>query len=123
MSFLLLAGCSDKAPTRSAPAPISGEAITSAAVDEPPGLNACTLLGNAIGRSTLMDSEVVDRIVIASATAGAPVAGAGQRLGVAYRKAIASKGTVGEPDAIAGVSGAAADMSEICADSGLRRVG
>lgn len=121
MSFLLLAACSHEAPTGTAPAP--SVAISSGAVDEPPGIKACTLLADAIARSTLMNAEVIDGIVAASTTANASVAGAARRLGEAYGKAIDAKGTEEEPDRIAGVSAAAADMSTICADSGLRSVG
>jgi hypothetical protein len=91
--------------------------------DDPPGTNTCRLLAAAIGKSSLMDAGVVDAIAAASGTADAPVADAAGRLATAYGKAVKARGTTGEPDAVAGVSAAAADMSKICADSGLRTAG
>jgi hypothetical protein len=70
-----------------------------------------------------MEPGVVDRIVAASSTADAPVADAAQRLAAAYAKATTSKGTSQEPDAVAAVSAAAADMAGVCAESGLESAG
>jgi hypothetical protein len=70
-----------------------------------------------------MDPGVIDDIVAASDTADAPVADAAGRLASAYAAAVASKGGAKEPDAVAAVSEAAADMSGVCNDSGLDTVG
>jgi hypothetical protein len=89
----------------------------------PPGTRTCSDLTTAITRATLMDPGVVARIAAASATADAPVADAAQRLAAAYAKAAISKGTSQEPDAVAAVSAAAADMAGVCEESGLESVG
>jgi hypothetical protein len=70
-----------------------------------------------------MDAGVVDAIVRASRTADAPVADAAERLAAAYASAVAAHGQESEPDAIAAVSVAGADMTSVCADSGLDTVG
>ncbi|TWG10682.1 hypothetical protein FHX34_107176 [Actinoplanes teichomyceticus] len=66
---------------------------------------------------------MIQEITDASATADAPVADAATALARAYEKAVASHGSAGEPDAVAAVSAAAADMSQVCADSGLDAAG
>ena len=73
--------------------------------------------GDAHGR------RLVDAIVRASRTADAPVADAAERLAAAYASAVAAHGQESEPDAIAAVSVAGADMTGVCADSGLDTVG
>jgi hypothetical protein len=70
-----------------------------------------------------MNPSVVDAIVAASASADAPIADAARRLGDAYRKALSSSGTADEPDAVAAVSAAGAEMSTVCGESGLDTVG
>jgi enoyl-CoA hydratase/carnithine racemase len=89
----------------------------------PPGTLTCAELGKAIKQASVMQPGVVDRIVAASASADAPVADAAQRLATAYAKAVASKNTADEPDAVAAVSAAAADMDGVCGESGLESVG
>jgi hypothetical protein len=93
------------------------------AVDNPPGAKTCALLSAAIKGATLMVPGVIGDVVVASATADAPVADAAQRLSAAYTTAVAAKGTGREPDAVAAVSAAAADMAGVCDDSGLSTVG
>ncbi|BFU46707.1 hypothetical protein [Krasilnikovia sp. MM14-A1004] len=117
----LLAGCSGggTAPPATTPSPASA----SAAVDDPPGTITCAKLARAIADATLMQPGVVDDIVAASATADAPVADAARRLGEAYAAAVASHGTDNEPDAVAAVSASAAEMSQVCVDSGLETAG
>jgi hypothetical protein len=118
---VLLAGCSDEA----APAPASSPAVAAAPseVEETPGLQACQTLTDAVTDGTLMNPGVVDRVVRASTTADAPVADAAQRLAAAYASAMAARGMESEPDAVAAVSAAAADMSGVCDDSGLTSSG
>ena len=92
-------------------------------MDDPPGSLACAALQRAVTKATLMDTGVVDTIVRASRTADAPVADAAERLAAAYASAVAAHGLEAEPDAIAAVSVAGADMTEVCDDSGLDTVG
>lgn len=94
-----------------------------APVDDPPGTITCARLAAAITDASLMTPGVIDEIARTSATADAPVADAAQRLVTAYADAAAAVGTTMEPDAVAAVSAAAADMSGVCADSGLQTVG
>jgi hypothetical protein len=135
VTALALAGCGDHAaptggaastgPTwivRESSAPGGGPA-TAPSADDPPGAITCAKLAAAISAVTIMDPGVVDGIVTASNTADAPVADAAQRLASAYAAAVAAKGSDDEPDAVAGVSAAAADMSGVCDDSGLETVG
>ncbi|WP_229829901.1 hypothetical protein [Actinoplanes ianthinogenes] len=88
-------------------------------MDDPPGLLTCRALARAIREASLMRPGVVQGIVDVSGTADAPVADAAARLAQAYRTALASRGAQGEPDAVAAVSAAAADMAQVCADSGF----
>ncbi|MFF5084296.1 hypothetical protein ACFY36_45240 [Actinoplanes sp. NPDC000266] len=124
-ALLVPAGCSSKP----APTPAVSTAATSAPsaaaeiADDPPGTLTCTALAAAVADASLMQEGVVDGIVNVSATADAPVADAAQALAVAYTQASASEGTESEPDAVAAVSAAAADMAQVCADSGLQTVG
>jgi hypothetical protein len=115
-------GCSRSAAPASLE-PATPSATSSAAVDDPPGSVACLALQRAVARAALMDPGVVDGIVRASRTADAPVADAAERLAAAYASAVAAHGLEGEPDAIAAVSVAGADMTSVCADSGLDTVG
>ena len=126
--FVLLGGCSASppppgstavsAPVTSAPAP-----SPSSSLEDEPGTIACGLLASAINDATVMNPGVVDAIVAASGTADAPIADAAERLATAYATAATSVGTDDEPDAVAAVSAAAADMSSICGESGLDTVG
>jgi hypothetical protein len=70
-----------------------------------------------------MDAGVINAIVRASRTADAPIADAAERLAAAYASAVAARGLESEPDAIAAVSVAGADMTQVCDDSGLDTVG
>ena len=115
-----LSGCSDDTTPAAAPTPTVEE---STAPEDRPGLNACAALKAAVADATLMTPGVVDAIVQASATADAPVTDAARRLAVAYAAATAAMGTDDEPDAVAAVSAAGADMTSICNDSGLDTVG
>ncbi|GLW30754.1 hypothetical protein [Actinoplanes regularis] len=113
-----MTGCADEkspGPSPSGPSTI----VSPAPVDDPPGLLTCRHLAMAVRDASLMEPGVVQDIVATSATADAPVADAATALGRAYANALVSRDTRGEPDAIAAVSAAAADMSQVCADSGL----
>jgi hypothetical protein len=138
---LLAGGCSpgstgssrdDSAGDGPSPAPVApgsaaapgGDAegdpsASTALVDDPPGLITCGQVVAALRDGTLMDPGVVDRIAAAGSTADAPVADAASALAGAYAAALTEAGRPGEPDAVAAVSAAAADMSGVCADSGL----
>jgi hypothetical protein len=105
----------------SAPAPTGSDG--SPAVDDPPGTLACDALQEAVNGATLMEPGVVDAIVFASVTADAPVSDAAQRLAAAYATAITAHGSDSEPDAVAAVSAAGADMTRVCDESGLATVG
>jgi hypothetical protein len=104
-----------------APAPATSSDATM--VDDPPGSMACGELRDAVTGATLMEAGVVDRIVRSSSTADAPVADSAQRLAAAYAAAVAAHGSDSEPDAVAAVSVAGADMTRICDESGLATVG
>ena len=109
----------------SAPATVSAAAVLPTAEPDgaPPGTETCAELGTAVSEATLMQPGIVDRIVAASAPADAPVADAARRLATAYAAAIAAKGAAREPDAVAAVSAAAADMDGVCNESGLESSG
>ncbi|WP_203825119.1 hypothetical protein [Actinoplanes palleronii] len=109
-------------PPSPAPAATASPAIGPPAADNPPGLITCGLLGAAIRDASLMQPGVVRAIADASATADAPVGDAATTLAQAYDIALASHDSGDEPDAIAAVSAAAADMAQVCADSGLDAV-
>ena len=120
---LLAGGCSREAPqtpgsTASAPIPADPSAT-----EDVPGEVACRALVAAVRDATLMNTGVVDTIGTASSTADAPIADAGRRLADAYRAATAARGTDTEPDAVAAVSAAGADMTRVCQESGLDAVG
>lgn len=93
------------------------------ATDDEPGTVVCGALASAINDGTLMNPGIVDAIVAASGTADAPIADAAKRLAASYATATAAVGTEDEPDAVAEVSASAADMSDICGESGLDTVG
>jgi hypothetical protein len=120
--LVLLTGCGGtdpSPPAETATAPSAGVAT----VGQPPGVAACALLKTAIDEGTLMQPGVADAVVAASVTTNQPVAAAGQRLGAAYAAAVASHDTDGEPDAVAAVSAAGADMKSVCVDEGLETAG
>jgi hypothetical protein len=128
--LVLVAGgssTSSPSPSRTVPAPVPAAGSPSPSVafspDDPPGTVACHLLAAAVRESTLMDPGVVDTIARAGQTADAPVGDAAQRLATAYAAAATAHGTDNEPDAVAAVSAAGADMSQVCDDSGLETVG
>lgn len=130
IAIAALPGCGTAPDTSAVPATSSGRAVpagprptSSAVADNPPGALTCAKLAEAIEVGSLMDPGVVDGIFAASDTADAPVADAARRLVAAYVAAAAAKGGEGEPDAVAAVSAAAADMASVCGDSGLRTVG
>lgn len=100
-----------------------GTAGPLAAVDDPPGMITCVRLAVAIKDGNLMAPGVVYDIEKLAGTADAPVADAADRLGRAYDAALAAAGKTDEPDAIATVSSAASEMSDVRADSGLRTAG
>jgi hypothetical protein len=119
------AGCAGDTPPAAAPSATAtpSPSASAAEVDDPPGTITCHKLAEAVTDATLMDPGVVDDIVAASSTADAPVADSAHRLAAAYASAVTAKGSDGEPDAIAAVSAAGADMSGVCDDSGLETVG
>lgn len=92
-------------------------------VDDPPGTLTCDRVIRAVREATLMAPGVIAEVAQTSGTADAPVAEAAQRLAVAHTAAVAAQGTDNEPDAIAAVSAAAAEMVSVCADSGLETTG
>jgi hypothetical protein len=124
---MALTGCSGTATPAGTPAQQATTAVANSSIspmpDDPPGTNTCHQLVRAVGDATLMDLGVVDAIAAASSTADAPIADAAQRLAAAYAAATTAKGTDSEPDAVAAVSAAGADMAGVCDDSGLETVG
>ena len=118
---LLLSGCSAKGEPDVSAAPSAGGGPTM--IDDPPGSLTCGALLSAVTAATLMTPGVVDAITRASSTADAPVADSAQRLAAAYAGAVAAHGTGNEPDAVAAVSAAGADMTRVCDDSALATVG
>jgi hypothetical protein len=116
-----VAACSDE-PGTDAVAP-AGSPSAAAAADDPPGSLACGKAVTALRDGTLMTAGVVQDITDAAGTADAPVAAAAQRLSVAFASAIKAEGDEEEPDAIAAVSAAGAEMVRICGDSGLETTG
>ena len=121
----LVTGCSapTAAPT-TAPAPSAGASTGASAVpDEPPGTVACGKISEAARAGTLMQPGVVTDVYRSTATADAPVADAAGRLQEAYERAVRAQGSENEPDLVAAVSAAAAEMVSVCADSGLETAG
>jgi len=124
----MIAACSSPSsePASAPPAKASSAPVTGASalpVDEPPGAIACGKATRAVSDASLMNPGVVADITAASGTADAPVADAAQALSAAYTKAVAAHDTDAEPDAVAAVSAAAAELVKICGDSGLETVG
>ena len=122
-----LSGCSGDEPSASAPPPASESSAPAvadpSATEDVPGELTCGALAAAINDATLMNPGVVDAIVAAASSADAPIADAARRLSDTYRSARASAGTEDEPDAVAAVSVAGAEMSDVCGESGLDTVG
>ncbi|MEV4706453.1 hypothetical protein [Actinoplanes sp. NPDC049316] len=123
-----LAGCSDPAPEAAGPTPApspapSPEPSGSAVVDEPPGTAACGKISEALRAGTIMQPGMVTDVSRSTATADAPVADAARRLQETYDRAVEAHGREDEPDRVAAVSAAAAEMVSVCADSGLETVG
>jgi hypothetical protein len=120
-----LAGCSAGEPGAAPPASGVSTAVSAdpSATEDVPGALACGALASAIDDATLMNPGVVDAIVAASASADAPIGDAARRLADAYKSALSSAGTEDEPDAVAAVSAAGAEMSTVCGESGLDTVG
>ena len=119
----LLTGCTDPADVATPPPQTAASSATSAQVDEPPGSIACARAVRAVREATLMNPDVITDITAAAGTADAPVADAAQRLSAAYDAAVTAHDTDTEPDAVAAVSGAAAELVAICGDSGLGPAG
>ncbi len=118
--MILMSGCSAGKPEAAPPTP--SPAVT-AADDQPPGTLACGQAVAAVDAASLMTAGVVTAIQQAGLTADAPVADAANRLNDAYTAAVAAHGAADEPDKVAAVSAAAADMVQVCRDSGLEAVG
>ncbi|AGL14844.1 hypothetical protein [Actinoplanes sp. N902-109] len=118
ITALLAGACSpaDEAPPPATPSP-------SVAADNPPGALACAKVIAAADQATIMTPGVADAVLRAATTADAPVADAARRLADAYAAAVAAKGAADEPDRVAAVSAATADMVQVCRDSGLEAVG
>ena len=136
LAAVLLAGCSAPAEApKTAPAPSAGASAGApagasagapagaSAVDEPPGTLACHKIGEAARAGSLMQPGVVTDVTRSTATADAPVADAAGRLQEAYERAVRAQGSENEPDLVAAVSAAAAEMVSVCADSGLETAG
>ena len=124
-AVLALSGCSRDADPAVSPTPAVSAPVPAdpSATDDVPGTLACRALIAAVREGTLMGPGVVDEITRAGSTADAPIAEAAQRLAAAYAGAVAARGTESEPDAVAAVSAAGADMTTVCDDSGLETVG
>ena len=118
---LSLAGCSGD--DSAAEPTIVASPTASAPADDPPGSVTCNLLAQGVRNATLMIPGTVAKVVTASSTADAPVADAARRLAAAYAAALAAKSQATEPDLIAAVSAAGAEMSAVCEASGLDTVG
>jgi len=113
-----LGGCTSDGVDEPAPS-----VAPSAAAEDPPGALACGKVVVAVRDGTVMTAGVADAIRQASTTADAPVADAAQRLVEAHAAATGAVGTEEEPDKVAAVSAAAAEMVSVCRDSGLETAG
>jgi hypothetical protein len=125
---IMIPGCSsppDDPPATTAPAagPTDGSSADHTSADDLPGTIACGKAARALSDGTLMDPGVISDITHAAGSADAPVADAADHLSEAYTEAVRAHGTDAEPDAVAAVSRAAAELIEICRDSGLETVG
>jgi hypothetical protein len=122
--LLVGAGCADPSEAPAIPSPPSAATSASLApADDPPGALACGEAVRAVRDATLMNPGVITDITNAAGTADAPIAAAALRLSAAYTVALAAHDKDTEPDAIAAVSGAAAELVELCSDSGLQTAG
>ena len=119
----LVTGCSGPGEAPETPAAPAPSPSASAVVDEPPGTIACAKISEAARAGTLMQPGVVTDVTRSTATADAPVADAAGRLQEAYERAVRAQGGENEPDLVAAVSAAAAEMVSVCADSGLETAG
>lgn len=116
-------GCTGPANTPAPSAPPSSAIASAPPSDDPPGTRACAKASRTLRDGTVMNPGVVTDITAAAATADAPVLEAAQALSAAYTEAVAAHDTDAEPDAIAAVSAAAAELTRICAASGLEVAG
>ncbi len=107
----------------SSPSPAAPVPADPSATEDVPGTLACRSLIAAVREGTLMSPGVVEEITRAGSTADAPIADSAQRLAAAYTTAVSARGTENEPDAVAAVSAAGAEMSTVCGESGLETVG
>ncbi|MFI7598905.1 hypothetical protein [Actinoplanes sp. NPDC049681] len=121
-AVLALAGCSGNGPALVA-ASLAPSPASLAPADEPPGTIACGRIAEAVKAGTLMQPGVITGVNASTATADAPVADAAARLQQAYEKAVKAQGSDDEPDLVAAVSAAAAEMVSVCTDSGLETAG
>jgi hypothetical protein len=119
----VVSGCSKPVEELATPVMSTAPSATAAPVDEPPGTIACGKAVSAVRDATVMNPGVVAGITTAAGTADAPVADVAQALSQAYTQAVAAHGTDDEPDAVAAVSAAAAELVRICGDSGLETAG
>ena len=125
VAMALLTGCSDDGTPAAGPGPVAASSAptVAATADDVAGMRACDLLKRAIDQASLMDPGVVDSIRAASTSADAPLSDAAGRLATAYATAVAAQGREAEPDAVAAVGAAGAEMIDTCTDSGLETVG
>jgi hypothetical protein len=125
---IMIPGCSspaDDPPATTAPASVRADHSSAdhSSADDLPGTVACGKAARALSDGTLMNPGVITDITHAAGTADAPVADAADHLSEAYTEAVGAHGTDAEPDAVAAVSRAAAELIKICRDSGLETVG
>ncbi|GGQ77750.1 hypothetical protein GCM10010166_54650 [Couchioplanes caeruleus subsp. azureus] len=121
-ALLLLAGAAGCTEPAGVPAPAPATAAppsTPPEADDPPGSLACGKIGEAVRAGNLMQPGVITGVSASTSTADAPVADAAARLQQAYEQAVKAQGAEEEPDLVAAVSAAAAEMVSVCADSGL----
>jgi hypothetical protein len=124
LAGLMLTACGDGGSPAATPTTAVASAFPSTdPPSSPPGSSACTLLADAIEDATLMQPGVADAIVAASLSGDPKVAAASGQLGAAYAAAVSSQGTDREPDAVAAVSAAGADMRAVCVEAGLATAG
>jgi len=122
--LIILAGCTTEDPPAAEPAIVAATSPSAGIPpNDPSGTTTCHLLAQAVLNATLMDPGTVDQIVATGSTADAPLAEAAHRLATTYATALAAKGRDDEPEMIAAVSAAGAEMTTVCQDSGLDTVG
>jgi hypothetical protein len=120
---LMVAGCSSESASEKAAQAPSAVVTSGADADDPPGAITCGHVIDAARDGTLMVDGVVAEILATSDTADAPVADAARRLSEGYQAAVAAHGAADEPDKVAAVSARAAEMVDVCRDSGLETTG